>query len=126
MGLAKGPASGNSWARLADARYLREGLTPATRDALEMSLLSGGIDLPLLRFRLHLLLFDWDFPTPGFVQAVGDQVHKLTRYGKTGYDELVELSLITPRGGLIPAVLADTPDKHAYFAHRVERRLGRR
>jgi len=126
MGVAKAPASGNSWARLADARYLRDGLTPATRNALEMSLLSGGIDLPLLRFRLHLLLFDWESPAPGFVPAVRDQVHKLTRYGKTGYDELVELSLITPRGELIPAALAETPDKHAYFAHRVKRRLGRR
>ena len=126
MGVAKAPASGNSWARLADARYLGEGLTPATRGALEMSLLSGGIDLPLLRFRLHLLLFDWELPAPAFVQAVRDQVHKLTRYGKPGYEELVTLSLILPRGGLIPAVLAETPDKHAYFAHRVERRLRRR
>ena len=91
-----------------------------------MSLLSGGIDFPLLRFRLHLLLFDWKLPAPAFVQAVRDQVHKLTRYGKTGYDELVELSLIAPRGGLIPAVLAETPDKYAYFARRVERRLGSR
>ncbi len=126
MAVAKAPASGNGWARLADARYLQEGLGPATRDALEMSLISGGIDLPLLRFRLHLLLLDWALPAVTFAPAVREQVHTFTRYGKAGYDELVELSLVTPRGELIPAVLAETPDKHAYFIHRVERRRGRR
>jgi len=124
--VAKAPASGNGWARLADARYLQEGLGPATRDALEMSLMSGGIDLPLLRFRLHLLLLDWTLPAATFTPAVREQVHKFTRYGKTGYDELVELSLVAPRGELIPAVLAETPDKHAYFIRRVERRRGLR
>ena len=126
MAVAKAPASGNGWARLANARYLREGLGPTTWNALDMSLISGGIDFPLLRFRLHLLLFDWKSPTPTFAQALREQVHKLTRYGKAGYDELVELSLITPRGELIPAVLAETPDKHAYFTYRVERRMGSR
>ena len=126
MGLAGSPASANGWARLAYARYLGEGLAPATRDALEMSLRSGGIDLPLLRFRLYLLLSDWDFSAAESVPAVRDQVQKLTRYGKIGYDELVELSLIAPRGPLIPAVLAETPEKRAYFQRRVERRQGAR
>ncbi len=125
MAVAKAPASGNGWARLADARYLQEGLGPSTRDALEMSLVSGGIDLPLLRFRLHLLLLDWTLPAATFAPAVREQVQKFTRYGKAGYDELVELSMVTPRGNLIPAVLADNPDSHAYFIRRVERRMGR-
>jgi len=125
-GIAKAPVGASSWARLADARYLREGLTPATRDALELSLLSREIDLPLLRFRLHLLLFDWPAPEPAFAEAVREQIHALTRYGKRGYEILVDLSLIAPRGDVIQGVLADTPRKQAVFAYRLARRLGTR
>jgi hypothetical protein len=123
-GLAQAPAGGNGWARLAYARYRRSGLSEATRDALELSLLSGGLDLTLLSFRLELILHEWDALGPEFHEAARGEIHQMTRHGRPGYDALVEIYLASPRAGVIDAALADSPAQQAQFSRRLEHRIG--
>ncbi len=122
-GLAKAPAGSNGWARLAYARYMRSGLTEGARDALEMSLLTGGIDLSLLSFRLHLILSEWDALGPEFQHAARGEILALTRHGRRGYDALVEIYLSSGRGEVIDTVLAEAPTQQARFTRRLEARL---
>lgn len=120
-GLARAPAGGNSWARLAYARYQRAGLTEATREALELSLLSGGLDLPLLAFRLELILQEWDALGPAFHEAARGQIQEMTRHGRPGYDALVDIYRVSPRAAVIDGALADSPAQQAQFARRLAR-----
>jgi len=124
--LAKAPAGSNGWARLAYARYELAGLTPGARDALEMSLLTGGIDLPLLSFRLYLMLREWDTLESPFEDAAHREIIGLTRHGRPGYEALVDIYLSSGHGEVIDAVLTETPRKHAQFTRQLQARLGLR
>ena len=121
--LSQAPAGSNGWARLSYARYLRSGLTEASRDALELSFLSGGLDLPLLSFRLQLILREWDALGPEFHEAARGEILQLARHGPPGYDALVDIYLATPQAQIIDVVIAESPPLQAQFARRLERRV---
>jgi hypothetical protein len=62
--LSRAPASSDGWARLSYARYALAGLNDATRDALELSFLTGRLERAPMVFRLQLVLKEWDAVGP--------------------------------------------------------------
>ena len=122
-GLAKAPASATGWARLAHARYLKGGVSDGAPEALSMSLLSGNAGLPLHRFRLSLILLEWDALGPAFHEAARGEIWQLTRHHRPGYEALADLYLASPRGDLIDTVLADSPPKKAQFDRWLNRKI---
>ena len=88
-----------------------------------MSLLSGNAGLPLHRFRLSLILLEWDALGPAFHEAAPGEILQLTRHWRAGYEALVDLYLASPRGEVIERVLADSPSEKAYFARWLKRRI---
>lgn len=121
-GLAQAPADNAGWARLAYARYQRAGFDAATRDALEMSLLTRGLGLSLLSFRLQLILREWELAGPELQAAAQAEILQFLRHGGHGYEALVDAYLVSPRSEIIDAVLAESPAQQAEFARRLERR----
>jgi len=123
-GLAKAPASATAWARLAHGRYLNDRLDGGAPEALWMSFLSGNAGVPLHRFRLSLILLEWDALGPAFHEAAPGEILQLTRHGREGYEVLANLYLASPRGELIDTVLADSPAAKAQLARWLNRKIG--
>ncbi len=114
--LRRAPAGSNGWGRLAYAYYVESGLSPATRNALEMSLRTGGLDLPLLSFRLQLILEEWETLEPELPEAAEDEILRMARYGRIGFDALAAIYLRSSHAEIIDAVMERFPEHRALFA----------
>ena len=121
--LAGSPASSNGWARLSYARYALSGLDEVSRGALEMSFLTGRLEYAPMRFRLQLILREWQALDPEMRAAGRAEVRRLARYGQRGLDALVDVYLASEGAGseIIGEVLAGAPQDRVRFERRLER-----
>ena len=121
--LARAPATTDGWARLTYGRYELSGLDQASRDALEMSFLTGRLERSPMAFRLQLMLREWPALDPEMRALARREIRQLTRHGPGGIDALVEVYRGLNLAGreVVQAVLAGSPQDQASF----DRLLGR-
>ncbi len=123
-GLARAPAHSNGWARLTYARYALAGLDEASRDALEMSLLTGRRERAPMAFRLQLILQEWEALDAEMRVAGRAEIRQLARYGRAGLDALVDAYRSSGGSEIIHEVLAEAPEDLVRFERRLKREWG--
>jgi hypothetical protein len=118
-GLGESPANSFAWARLAGARYARDGRTsPKMLAALRMSYVTGLYADKIMPFRAGLALANWDALGPELTSfAKRELVYLWERRGSWQANQLPLIKLLceTGRTGLLAQVLIEAHRSLAEF-----------
>jgi len=112
-GLARAPLNPHAWARLAYARYLRDGLTRGVATDLKMSIFTGPHEPRLVFSRLALSLRDWR----NFSRTDRDLLLRQVRFAwDVSPSNLIKVSKETGAIGIVLIALARDPENIKKFS----------